>query len=186
MMRTKPIEAGARDPLGLRNLPLLEPDADGWPAIRDALAREQSGRTRRWQAAAGLATAAAVLLAVALLWQQQTPGPAEALTTESATVLAEDAGQEATAPDTNIAGLIAMSQTLEQQLRGLRDGASAMPAESTLYVAELEDLVAQVDNELSQHPDSVNLWGQRVNLMLDLAFLYQQHWEREYGRMASL
>ena len=35
-------------------------------------------------------------------------------------------------------------------------------------------------------PDSINLWGQRVNLLLDLAQLYQHQWERQYGRMASL
>ena len=44
-----------------------------------------------------------------------------------------------------------------------------MPAESAVYVAELEDLIAQVDSELSLTPDSIDLWGQRVNLMLDLA-----------------
>ena len=61
-----------------------------------------------------------------------------------------------------------------------------MPAASAVYVAELEDLVAQVDNELSFTPGSVNLWGQRVNLLLDLAQIYQSQWERYYGRMASL
>jgi hypothetical protein len=61
-----------------------------------------------------------------------------------------------------------------------------MPAESAIYVAELEDLIAQVDNELSLNPDSVTLWGHRVNLLLDLAQIYQQQWEIDYGRMASL
>ena len=61
-----------------------------------------------------------------------------------------------------------------------------MPASSAVYVAELQDLVAQVDSELSYSPDSMNLWGQRVNLLLDLAQIYQQQWEREYGQMASL
>ena len=61
-----------------------------------------------------------------------------------------------------------------------------MPAESAIYVAELEDLIAQVDCELSFTPDSIDLWGQRVNLMLDLAQIYQQQWEIDYGRMAAL
>ena len=61
-----------------------------------------------------------------------------------------------------------------------------MPAESAIYVAELEDLIAQVDSQLSQTPGSIDLWGQRVNLMLDLAQIYQQQWEIDYGRMASL
>jgi len=61
-----------------------------------------------------------------------------------------------------------------------------MPAKSAIYVAELEDLIAQVDNELSLKPDSIDLWGQRVNLMLDLARIYQQQWQIDYGRMAAL
>ena len=47
-------------------------------------------------------------------------------------------------------------------------------------------LIAQVDSELSVTPDSTDLWGQRVNLMLDLAQIYQQQWQIDYGRMASL
>ena len=43
-----------------------------------------------------------------------------------------------------------------------------MPAESVIYVTELEDLVARVDHELSITPESVELWSQRVNLLLDL------------------
>ena len=61
-----------------------------------------------------------------------------------------------------------------------------MPAESAIYIAELEDLIAQVDSELSLTPDSIDLWGQRINLMLDLAQIYQQQWQIDYGRMASL
>jgi hypothetical protein len=68
----------------------------------------------------------------------------------------------------------------------LRQETGSMPAESAIYVAELEDLIAQVDSELSVTPDSIDLWGQRVNLMLDLAQIYQQQWETYYGRMASL
>jgi hypothetical protein len=82
--------------------------------------------------------------------------------------------------------LISISQTLEAQLKSLRDHTGSMPADSAIYVAELEDLVAQVDNELSYSPDSLNLWGQRVNLLLDLAQIYQHQWETDYGQMASL
>ena len=61
-----------------------------------------------------------------------------------------------------------------------------MPAESAIYVAELEDLIAQVDTGLNLDPDSIDLWGQRVNLLLDLAEIYQQQWQIDYGRIASL
>jgi hypothetical protein len=75
---------------------------------------------------------------------------------------------------------------MEKQVKKLRLETSSMPAESAVYVAELEDLIAQVDSELSFKPDSTDLWGQRVNLMLDLAQIYQQQWQIDYGRMASL
>ena len=75
---------------------------------------------------------------------------------------------------------------METQVKKLREETSSMPAESAIYVVELEDLIAQVDNELSMTPDSIDLWGQRVNLMLDLAQIYQQQWQIDYGRMASL
>jgi hypothetical protein len=75
---------------------------------------------------------------------------------------------------------------MEEQVKELRQETGSMPAESAIYVAELEDLIAQVDSELSLTPDSIDLWGQRVNLMLDLAQIYQQQWQIDYGRMASL
>jgi hypothetical protein len=61
-----------------------------------------------------------------------------------------------------------------------------MPTASIIYQVELEDLVAQVDEELSRRPGSVDLWSQRINLMLDLAQLYQNQLRREYHQMASL
>ena len=88
--------------------------------------------------------------------------------------------------DDTLTDLIAMSQMLEIRLKGLRDGTGALPGQSALYVAELEDMVAMVDGELSFDPESLDLWGQRVNLLLDLEYIYQHQWEREYGRMASL
>jgi hypothetical protein len=75
---------------------------------------------------------------------------------------------------------------VEAQVKEMRQETSSMPAESAIYVAELEDLIAHVDSELSMTPDSIDLWGQRVNLMLDLAQIYQQQWQIDYGRMASL
>ena len=75
---------------------------------------------------------------------------------------------------------------MQDQVKQLRNETGAMPAESAIYVAELEDLIAQVDYELSLAPDSIDLWGQRVNLLLDLAQIYQQQWQIDYGRMAAL
>ena len=86
----------------------------------------------------------------------------------------------------NVTALIGLSQNMEKQVKQLRQETASMPAESAIYIAELEDLIAQVDNELSLTPESVDLWGQRVNLLLDLAQIYQQQWQIDYGRMASL
>ena len=68
----------------------------------------------------------------------------------------------------------------------MRDETSGMPAQSAIYIAELEDMIARVDGELSYNPESLDLWGQRVNLLLDQEVIFQHQFEREYGRMASL
>ena len=171
------------DPLRLRDLPPLHPPADGWDAISAALSADALHKRRGRRRLTLLATAACLLVVVAgVVLRGETPRPSAAgpalATNEPATASID---QEQT-----LSELITMSQSLEQQLRRLRDGAGPIPGTSAVYVAELEDLVAQVDNQISVSPDSINLWGQRVNLLLDLAQLYQQQWEREYGRMASL
>lgn len=167
----------ARDPLGLRHLDWIEPQQDGWPGIHAAL----ENRSRNRKHVTWLALAASLVMAFGLtlrLASENTPdaGPVSLPATE----------QLAGVGDDSLESLIALSQTLEQQLRGMRQGSGSMPADSAVYIAELQDLVAQVDHELSYSPDSVNLWGQRVNLLLDLAQIYQHQWELDYGKMASL
>ena len=173
-----------RDPLGLRELPMLSPDEDGWPAIEQALLNRQRARKRMRVAGGWLAAAASVVLVVGLVVRQ--PGPVNIAEPGTESVATQTPSAASVADENTVESLIAMSQMLERQLRGLRGETGPMPADSAVYVAELEDLVAQVDNELSFAPDSINLWGQRVNLLLDLAQLYQHQWERQYGRMASL
>lgn len=172
------------DPLGLGDLETIEPGYDGWDQIESALNKHQNNK-RNWQRAGGwLAVAASLVLVVSIslrINENQSPGeqtsPKFATpTTNLASVSVKD----------NINALIGLSQSMEEQVKELRQETSAMPAESAIYVAELEDLIAQVDSELSMTPDSIDLWGQRVNLMLDLAQIYQQQWQIDYGRMASL
>jgi hypothetical protein len=179
-----------QDPLGLRDLPLIEPDQDNWSQIRQALEDNHISLKRRKAGLTWLAVAASFVVAVLIVGRQadvEGPGAIQSnsplLTDSSATL-----DPEATSLDAmnDVDSLISLSQTLETRLKNLRDNTGSMTANSTIYVAELEDLVAQVDSELSYSPNSVNLWGQRVNLLLDLAQIYQHHWETEYGQMASL
>lgn len=170
------------DPLGLRDLPLLEPGEDRWPQIVAAL--EQQARSRgRLRVAAWLAAAACLVLVVGLV-VLRAPGGSEPAPQQAARVAVTDPAADSR--EETLDDLIALSQMLEQRLRGLRDGVSSMPAQSAAFAAELEDLIARVDGEISYQPDSVDLWGQRVNLLLDLEFIYQHQWESEYGRMAAL
>ena len=187
-MNQKP-EAQDTDPLGLGDLPLLEPDRDGWAEIRQALEAEPlaSAPARHRRAAPWLALAACLALVVTVVVQQAgsplvQPTPELADQAKDATPAESLASEE---QDDTLTDLIAMSQMLEIRLKGLRDGTGALPGQSALYVAELEDMVAMVDGELSFDPESLDLWGQRVNLLLDLEYIYQHQWEREYGRMAA-
>jgi len=168
-----------RDPLGLSALPELEPGFDGWAAVRAGL--ESRRRGRRQQAMGWMALAATVVLALGLSLRDpvETPTPAAATPGPE---LASD-GQ---AGDDTLRALITLSQTVESQVRRLREHGGSMSAESSLYVAEIEDLVARVDAELSLQPGSVDLWGQRVNLLLDLEGLYRLEAQRDYHRLASL
>ncbi len=172
------------DPLGLSELEAVEPGYDGWAQIESALQAHQDNK-RNWRRASGwLAVAASLVLVVSITLrnsENSIPGDAPS------PVLATPAANLASIPvQENINALIGLSQNMEAQVKKLRQETSSMPAESAIYVAELEDLIAQVDNQLSLTPDSIDLWGQRVNLMLDLAQIYQQQWQIDYGRMASL
>lgn len=173
------------DPLGLRDLPFLEPAGDGWPGVRQALEADRQRAARRRAVTGWMAAAASIVLAVVVTTRLSQPraGDPPGGVPAGATVSEQTASSE---DGQTIESLIALSSTLESRLRVLREGAASMPASSAVYVAELEDLVAQVDDRLSQAPGSVDLWGQRVNLLLDLAQIYQHQWELEYGQMASL
>ena len=163
----------ADDPLGLGQLEQVEPGYDGWSQIESALLVQQNNK-RRWQRTSGwLAVAASLVLAVSFTLNRPasqaeipivaTPGPGLASVTGEDKPMLE-----------NIKALVGLSQNMEAQVRTLREGTASMPAKPAIYVAELQDLIAQVDNELSLQPDSVDLWGQRVNLLLDLTQVYQQ------------
>ncbi len=173
------------DPLNLRSLPLVLPEQDDWPQIEAALRRNAGRRGLLKYAGGALAAAAAVTLAIGLYLGEAPTDPVEI----SPAVKPELAAVEAAAPGTNeatLASLIRLSQRLEDDLRLYRAQAGQMPAGELVYRVELEDLVAQVDNELNWNPESIGLWSQRVNLLLDLSNLYENNLRREYRQMASL
>ena len=177
----------AQDPLGLARLPLLNPDRDAWPAIRQALEADAAPArpVRHWRLGA-LAAAASVLLVFGLVRFGKDTANTEAQ-------LAEPLAQTQTLAEPllvpasgSLPELIALSQQLETRVRGLRENTGGIPARSAVYTAELEDMIARVDGEISMDPEAVNLWAQRVNLLLDLHYIYQHQFDREFGRMAGL
>lgn len=179
-----PMKQTQSDPLGLSDLAPVEPGYDGWAQIESAL-RDHETRKRSWQkTGAWLALAASLVLVIGVVLQNTENNLPSTLPSQG---VATSTANPASVPvKDNVIALIGLSQSMEEQVLNLRQETSSMPAESAIYVAELEDLIAQVDGELSLTPDSINLWGQRVNLLLDLAQIYQQQWEIDYGRMAAL
>lgn len=172
------------DPLGLSSLDAVEPGYDGWAEIESALQTHHDGKRKWRRTGSWLAVAASFVLIIgfSLRYIQIIP-PTEPTLPGAAT---SESSLASVSLDDNVNALIGLSQNMEEQVKKLRQKTGSMPAESAIYVAELEDLIAQVDHELSLKPDSVDLWGQRVNLMLDLAWIYQQQWQIDYGHMASL
>ena len=173
----------ATDPLNLRSLPLVAPPRDGWDQVQAAL--EQHSRRRRVlrYGAGAFALAASVTLAVGLYLKTAPTGSGPMPAVETASTIPE---QQTDSPVLTVETLIALSQQLESRLRTARTEVGSLPTDSLIYRVELEDMIALVDEELSQAPDSRALWSQRVNLLLDLDQLYQNQLRRDYQRMASL
>jgi len=183
-----------QDPLNLQGLPQVAPPRDGWPAIEAALRKDNTRLTFRRYAGAALAAAAVVALALTLVVERPFSGIPIGAPDQSAQLDLQPAHEsEATGPDATssapmatLDSLMTLSQLLESRLRTYRGGFGDLPASDLVYQVELEDLVVQVDEELSARPDSLALWNQRVTLLMDLERLYQNRLRREYRQMASL
>ena len=163
-----------RDPLDLGSLPLVAPPSDSWAPVRAALVRHQRRKRITRYSGGLLAVAAMLMLAVGLFVHQPALAPPSVPATAATT-----------APQT-LDSLITLSQQLENRVRTFRSEVGGMPTDSLVYQVELEDLIVQMDDELSMQPDSLELWSQRINLLLDLSQLYQNQLRRDYQRMASL
>jgi hypothetical protein len=189
-----------RDPLKLKSLPPIEAPVDDWPLIEAALRRDRRRAKLLRYAGGALATAATVTLAVGLTLRPgpSKPGDTGPEGTEPAMAQQQsipESGRTAISasprPDTpqnaqTLESMLALSQQLETRLRMIRSGIGGLPTHALVYQVELEDLIVQVDDELSMRPDSLDLWSQRVNLLLDLNQLYEKELRRERHQMASL
>ena len=188
------------DPLNLQSLPMVLPPRDGWPAVEAALRRDLRRRSLQRFGAVGLAAAATVALVLGLQLRgplsgvDPAPGPGavDATGTQLAAqppVADSAASQQATGAaqrEDTLEAMVGLSQQLEARLRLLRIEGGRLPAAAVVHQVELEDLVVQVDEELSMQPDSLALWNQRVGLLMDLEQLYRNRLRREYEHLASL
>jgi hypothetical protein len=181
----KPLRQKQEDPLNLRSLPLVKPEADGWPEIQDALLLDRRKRNTRRLLGGSLAVAATAVLTLALVLDHPF-GQNLTIPADTAALPPVDEPVSAPLKEPTAESLIALSQKLENRLRMYRSQMGDLPADALVYQVELQDLIVQVDGELSLSPDSVDLWGQRVNLMMDVVRLYENSLRRDYRRMASL
>jgi hypothetical protein len=183
-----------RDPLGLSELAAPQPDAESmdkdWQAVSEALDAHSRRRRQLWTGS--LASAASLVLVIALLAiQREDPAtePAQQeLAVQTGTQEINTPAQEPSqgAAPLTTEELIGMSQTMERQLKLIRSQVGTMPSSMVVYQVELQDLIGQVDDALSLSPDSQELWGQRLELQMDLMKLYRNQLRRDYHRIASV
>lgn len=136
----------------LRALPTLNPPRDRWPVIRASLMAERRKSRAvkvRWGTMA-LAASLAGIIAVRGVQKQQN----ESTRTQ------------------DLQALVSRSQQLEDRLRSYDPASRVMSGATAGAVADLEDRIAAVDEELGQagmqRDDLLGLWRQRVQLMQGL------------------
>ena len=152
-------------------LPVDGVPAGGWPAVAARLDARRRSRTPLW-----FATAAAVLLAIALPWKLQwlQPEPREA---EAAPIAANDPMEM----------LYAESAQLESLLAVARDDRLATGVAAAL-AGELEVRLASIDAALMQpelsREQRQSLWQERVDSLRSLtSFESNRRWLASQGAM---
>lgn len=180
------------DPFHLRALAPVSPPSDAWPAVEAALI--ERGRQRRFRRLATMGVAAAAVLALVLVLDPPgsidpvAPDTSQSVQLQSSESAAEPAIAQPAGADSvaTRAALIALSQQMEVRLRDIRGQIGVLPSDQLVYQIELEDLIAQVDDRLSAEPESLGLWSQRIQLLMDLEQFYADSLRREYRQLASL
>lgn len=183
-----------QDPLRLSELQKPEPTEGSmerdWEAVSAALDAGDRERRNIWIGT--LAMAASVLFVIALISLRgpepvSNPGDQQMATQVEPGELTPTPDAESQLPNQPTTGdLISMSQSMERQLQAIRSQVGTMPSKMVVYQVELQDLIGQVDDALSLSPDSHELWGQRVELQMDLMKLYRNQLRRDYHRIASV
>ena len=147
-------------------MPLLRPRASAWPQLERELLARRPPRPSAWPRWVALAAALALAAVIPLALKR------EAAVVAPQDVVAENAAaQPAPAPesaDPN-ADLIERNQALGAWLVATGEPFDAASAQLS---AELEDMIAMVDMELSDAPDAARaraLWEQRLLLLNELA-----------------
>ena len=165
-----------RDPFHFRNMPELDPPADLWPGIEAGLDAPRSGMFR-WASAASVAA----ILVIAIFVLQQ-PGelqqPGQQVATDITAAQSDDPG--------HLERLVSVSQKMESRLSDYRAGSGAMNTGQAGMIAEFEDIIAFIDQQLSDDPGSVDLWFQRVSLMSVLLGVFAVQQSGGIGMSASL
>jgi hypothetical protein len=161
-------ESTSSDPLGLRALPELDPPEGLWNAIEQGLdaRNDASPPTRPWVPYAMAASVAVMALTIALLRGIYGPMPVP----------------EPSSTD-QLVRLQNVSAALEAQLEGYRYG--VVNATTADVVARLELELAWLDSQLSDSPDDMALWAERIALLGTLNQRYSQSDWRSEMMLAS-
>ncbi len=139
----------------LRALPSMRPARDAWPSVRTRVAAERHQQQTRWMGIAGLAMAAAVILAV--------------IVTDVSNV--EDLGASTAVA---IDSAKAQSRQLESAIQQYDPERRVTDGRTARVAAELEYQIAELDRELqrvqlaedlAREQRTLRLWRQRVGLL---------------------
>ena len=158
-----------RDPYSFGKMSQLDPPTDLWPAIEAGLDTPSRSGMFRWASAASVAAVLVITLFVMQQPGQQMP-----------------AGSAQVDDPSHLERLVTVSQKMESRLSDYRAGSSVMGTVQAGMIAEFEDLIAFIDQQLSDEPGSVDLWFQRVSLMSDLLGVYAVQQSGDIGMIASL
>lgn len=154
----------------LRRLPLLEPPQGAWERIAAEISSQRRSRSVRFVAAAAALVAIAALLLVAP-WQDRNVDTADAEPPSFAAPLEPEAEPEPD-PNADYERLVAESARLELMLAALEGSPRLMNAGTALTIADLEDYIVLVDEQLNYaEAREVDLryrealWRERVDAM---------------------